>query len=203
MSKANSKITQDYPTSPRMRAIEFLAIGFLSAEEVADKCEITRKTLYNWRQQPSFQESISSRRQELHAAIRTEGVAILENRVNRLNTDWKDLQAVKARRGEKAQQYADEEGEEEYPGMTTGLIVRVETPVKNGVKVEYMVDNGLLGELRAIEMQAAKELGQWTERQDVTSAGKSLASDMSEETLDEQIESLKNRKTAKALPRFP
>lgn len=39
---------------------------------------------------------------------------------------------------------------------------------------EYELDGKLLAELRAHEEQAAKELGQWTERKDLTSDGKQL-----------------------------
>lgn len=39
---------------------------------------------------------------------------------------------------------------------------------------EYVLDKGLMEELRALETQTAKELGQWTEKSDVTTGGQPL-----------------------------
>jgi hypothetical protein len=55
------------------------------------------------------------------------------------------------------------------PGWKTGLMVRTEKQIGAGEKairvVEFAVDTGLLRELRAHEEQAAKELGQWEDKQ--------------------------------------
>jgi len=56
-------------------------------------------------------------------------------------------------------------------GARTGLLVRTEKVIGSGANArivqEYAVDTALLKELRETEIQAAKELGQWSERQEV------------------------------------
>ena len=63
-------------------------------------------------------------------------------------------------------------------GGNTGLLVRQVKGIGKGedfqVVEEYAVDTGLLRELREHEKQAAIELGEWTEKQDVTSGGARL-----------------------------
>lgn len=67
----------------------------------------------------------------------------------------------------------------------TGLVILVETPTKTGVKREWSVDTGLLGELRNIEKQAAQELGQWTEKTETRVSGVVGAVDLSKVPQDE------------------
>jgi len=54
------------------------------------------------------------------------------------------------------------------PGGTTGLLVHDVKSIGNGRNAErvdlFRIDTGLLAELRALEMEVAKELGQWTDR---------------------------------------
>jgi hypothetical protein len=69
-------------------------------------------------------------------------------------------------------------------GGETGLLVRQIKLAASGATVEeFAVDTGLLKELRAHQEQAAKELGQWTEKREVT--GKAEAH-MPEILADEQ-----------------
>jgi hypothetical protein len=59
---------------------------------------------------------------------------------------------------------------ENVPGGRTGLLVRQIKAVGAGVNrklvPEYVVDTGLLREIRATAQQAAEELGQWKDESD-------------------------------------
>jgi hypothetical protein len=60
------------------------------------------------------------------------------------------------------------DGEEEAPGVGTGLLVRQRKMLGGGQfgyeVTEYVFDAALDAALRADEKQAAQELGEWTER---------------------------------------
>ncbi len=56
-------------------------------------------------------------------------------------------------------------------GGKTGLLVK---DYKNGLMAVYKLDAALLKELRDLEREIAIEVGQWTEKKDVTSDGKPL-----------------------------
>jgi hypothetical protein len=147
-------------THKREQAAILLAEDMLSDEQIADRISCGRRTLARWKDHPIFQERVRANIDTFRAAVLTEGVADRINRVQRLDRDWKRLQEVIRERSQKTL--------EDAIGGNTGLIVRRERPSKYGAIIEYEVDTGLLAEVRAIEMQAAKELGQWTERADVT-----------------------------------
>jgi hypothetical protein len=55
----------------------------------------------------------------------------------------------------------------DVPGGTTGLLVK-DYKGKDADQPVYKVDTRLLAELRAHEKQAAEELGQWSEKQELT-----------------------------------
>lgn len=67
---------------------------------------------------------------------------------------------------------------QDVAGGKTGLIVHNVKGVGKGEDFQlidlYEVDTGLLKELREHEKQAAQELGQWTEKKDLTTNGQPL-----------------------------
>lgn len=108
------------------------------------------------------------------AVIRAEGIANKQNRIDRLNDDWRRMQTLRDARAEagKARRVREEQAvlspEDVAAGTETGLLVRQEKPTLHGTIVEYAFDRALLAELRAHEEQAAKELGQWTEKRELS-----------------------------------
>jgi hypothetical protein len=77
------------------------------------------------------------------------------------------------------------------PGGLTGLLVKTNKFSRVGKALqayeEFKADVGLLRELRAIEEQAARELGQWRDKHELTGAdGKPVGIDVSNMT-DEQL----------------
>lgn len=89
-------------------------------------------------------------------------------RVEALQDRWDRMKRVIAERAEDPRM-------QDVPGGTTGLLVERCKKIGNGEDAElvseYEVDTGLLKEMRAHEEQAAKELGQWVEKQEVSGGG--------------------------------
>ena len=139
---------------------------------------------------------------------------MVENRVHALNDRWRLLHQVVAER-------AADPSLAEVPGGSTGLIVRTVKVVKvidqrpfeeqeegpmprMQLVEEFSVDTGLLAEIRNHERQAAQELGQWTERKDITSAGAALTllglQELSDEELDQRLAEAERGKAPQAVP---
>jgi hypothetical protein len=141
------------------QASRLVAEDKLSDEDIASKVKIGRTTLWRWKDHPDFKERVTSLVEAFRQAVLTEGIADRINRVKRLDTDWKRMQALIEARAD--------ETPRDVPGASTGLVVRKEKETKFGTVIEYAADTGLLAELRATEMQAAKELGQWVEKSNI------------------------------------
>jgi len=113
--------------------------------------------------------SIAERITELQAAISkslvVQAITIKEARLRAVNDRWLKLQQVIAER-------ASDPNMQEIPGGKTGLLAHDQKGVGAGAAAEvidvYEVDTGLLKELREHEVQAAKELGQWSEKAEIT-----------------------------------
>jgi hypothetical protein len=144
---------------------------------------VVDRQLRRWKAHPDFAARVDQQRAALHAALVDQGIANRQNRVDALNERWRRMQLVIDAR---AITHAD------VPGGNTGLLVRqvklvkmysstsdpndVDEPDAADVLIsakmsqevaEYAVDTALLKELREHEKQAAQELGQWTEKQEI------------------------------------
>lgn len=192
-------------TQARERAALLVAEDARPDREIAAEVGVSERTLERWKQRPEFVARVAAHVEAFRQAVLTQGIADRVNRVQRLDADWDALRVVQKRRAEAAllaalvrrekvreesPELAEAELEhfEEYPGMMTGRIVRVETPTKMGMKLEYQVDTGLQSELRALEMQAARELGQWIDRSESTVHDNSAV-----ESLQRKLDSLAAR----------
>lgn len=169
-------------TSQREDAAAMVAGDRQADDVIADKLGINRATLYRWKQEPEFAARVEEHRKAWREHVRNHGIADREARVRALNERWGLLQQV-------IQERALDEGMAGIPGGKSGLLVRqvklvkvlaealpgiigsdgVLSPTKLTQEVaEYAVDTGLLAELRAHEKQAAQELGQWSEKREVS-----------------------------------
>ena len=88
---------------------------------------------------------------------------------------------------------ANNPGMASIPGGPTGLLVKTSKVVRVGKELrvyeEFKADVGLLRELRAIEEQTARELGQWREKREfsgVVGNGIDVAS-LTDEQLEERL----------------
>lgn len=152
-------------TKPRIEAAQLLAEDDLTDAEIASQVGVTRAGLAKWKVHPSFAGRVAEIVAEIESEIRIRGIARQMKRVDALQHRWLLMKRVIAERSE-----ADEM--QGVAGGTTGLLVRTFKVVGNGpdahVVPEFAVDTGLLKELREHEKQAAQELGQWTEKKQVT-----------------------------------
>lgn len=151
-------------SKPALQAAVLLAADDINHEEIAKQSETSVTTLWRWRQHPEFQERVQEHEVALQAAMLRHAVAKRHKRLavlDKLHT--KALAVIEAR---------GEEMADEAPGAETGLLVKSYKVVGQGptaqLMTEYAVDTPLMREIRAIEEQAAKELGQWEEKQAIT-----------------------------------
>lgn len=138
-----------------------LAEDAVSDDEISAQVGITRAALKKWKARPEFQSRIAEIvNQRKDAALRF-SIAQQDKRIAAIDDRWKRMHRVIEARAE--------EMEGEVAGGETGLLVRQIKLSNTGIQVEeYAVDTGLLKEMRALEEQAAKELGQWIDRKEHT-----------------------------------
>lgn len=161
MRPAKTKFT--WRTNSR-RAALLVAQDKLTDERIATECGVSKATLERWKDHPDFRAKVSKRTEEILASLRDKGIAEKSNRIASLNDRWEKLHQVIRERGADPSMV-------DIPGGTTGLVVRqlksIGVGQQNQMVEEYVVDTGTLAEMRAMELQAAKELGQLIERKDV------------------------------------
>lgn len=154
-------------THVKQDAARHVAEDVLSDASIAEQLGINRRTLTRWKQHPTFVARVAELRAAWAQAVADEGLANRKNRVAALNDRWQRMLQVIDERG-------DDPAMVDVPGGPTGLLVHQTKAVGAGKQQtlidEYAVDTGLLRELRAHEEQAAKELGQWTDRSELTVA---------------------------------
>lgn len=146
-------------------AAQLVSVDELTDEQIAQRAKVTRQTLSNWKANPEFAARVDQHIADCRARIRKRGIAVIENRVRALQDRWDRMHRVIAERAEAPEMQS-------VPGGKTGLMVRDIKSVGAGTAAKfvdvYEVDTGLLRELREHEQQAAKELGQWTEKREHT-----------------------------------
>lgn len=136
-------------------------------------------TLSLWSRAHNWQQRLAEIAEAERQAIIARGIAERQNRIDAQNERWrKMLQVIEER--------SRDPKLAEVPGGQTGLIVaspvlvkvyrakrktegeELSSTRKTVVLHEYAVDAALLKELRELEKHTAQELGQWTEKADLT-----------------------------------
>ncbi len=148
------------PASQRAKrelAASLLAEDRLTDAEIAARAGISRSTLARWKRSTQFQQRIAHHQAAQADSIVATGIASRRARIEALNDRWQRLQRIIA---ERAEVFGDRgpDGKPLVPGGGTGLLMHF---AKSG---EFVLDAALLRELRAVEEQAARELGQWVDR---------------------------------------
>lgn len=164
--RANSlKLDKPFPWTPAsLKAAELLAENELSLNEVAQSVGVMRGSLWAWRQHPQFAEAVAERASEIVTAMYKHYIAKKHKRIAALD-----------RLHKKALDVIDQRAKDPmlalFPGGNTGLLVRTEKQMGIGRNattiVEAQFDRALVAEIRAIQEQAARELGQWVEKAEV------------------------------------
>lgn len=145
-------------TAKQLKAARLFADG-LSQADVAEAMGIKLDMARRWYDQPLFKAEIEAFVEADREAIRKEGIANKQNRMDEYNRRWREMKALMRARAE-WDVLAD------VPGGNTGLLCRD----FKGVMPIYKVDAALLREMRELEKQAAIEIGDWTEKKELTGA---------------------------------
>lgn len=149
----------------RREAAQLIAEGKLSYEAISRKLNVTSRAIFDWRQDAEFQAHVNAITEDFKQAVRRRGIAVLERRVAAQNDRWLRLQQlIEARANDPAMQ--------DVPGGTTGTLVRQYKQLGQGPSAitveEYVFDAAVFKELREIEKHASQELGQWTEKKELS-----------------------------------
>lgn len=112
-----------------------------------------------------IRDRVAEVRIEISNALKASLIRDVNARIDALQDRWERMKTVIAER-------AVDPAMQDAPGGKTGLLCRTEKSIGSGfdaqIVEEYAVDTGLLKELRAHEEQAARELGQWTEKTEIS-----------------------------------
>ncbi|MHB0871407.1 MAG: hypothetical protein ACYC66_18200 [Chloroflexota bacterium] len=184
-----AKRGESWWTGQKEEAALLVAQDDLTNEEIASRIGITRRSLQSWKQRPEFALRVLDLVAAMAEAVKGRGIAERQNRVAALDERWEKLHRVMAAR---ARELADVPGgdtgllvrdlrlikvypttadgdEAEETGDPEGAeIVAIDEGVAAGRRAvlvaKYLLDVGLLRELREHEKQAAIELGQWDDK---------------------------------------
>ena len=152
-------------TEQKEKAATLLAQDDLTDVEIAERVAVSPRALYQWKARSEFRERVTSNVEALRQAALSVGIADKARRMRRLDRDWRRLQRVMDERAESLEM-------QDAPGGQTGTLVRQIRGIGRGedfqLVEEFAVDTGLLAELRQIEKQAAQEMGQWVDRQELS-----------------------------------
>jgi hypothetical protein len=164
-------------TNAQKAAAELVALDTKLDRDIAAEIGVTKITLERWKRLSAFQTHVAAVAEAQRAAIRAEGIANKQNRIDAYNDRWSKLTAIIEARaasptpsetnGERGSSDDDDDGPIErlpVPGWETGLLVKVVRTMGKAVEIRYEVDGVILKELRDHEKQAAQELGQWVEK---------------------------------------
>ncbi len=171
-------MSPERPAGPgrRERAAFLVAEDTLPDVEIAAQAGITKRQLERWKLETDFASMVTAHKTELRAGVVRRGIASKQERLDDLTEIRRRLWQIAEERAEHEREYLTKHPTATaLPGADTGLVIR-RWKVAGGIKVEeYEPDTALTGEIRATLKQAAQELGDWTEKRDVTSGGEKVA----------------------------
>jgi hypothetical protein len=140
---------------PATRA--YVEAGFAESGADQSACRLLKK--------PGVEKRVRELQAEIGAKLDKRTIRDLNERLNEYQTRWDKMRTVTQERAEAPEM-------QDVPGGRTGLLVRTIKSIGSGEKAttveEFAVDTGLLREIRELELQVSKELGQFVEKHDVT-----------------------------------
>ena len=154
-------------TKKRELAAQLCADDALSDAKIAERVGVALRSLTRWKSAPEFQARVAEHVDAWKIEIRKRGLAIKERRIESYIRDFEATNTILVERGN---QQVDAVSVESFPyagGASTGFIVQdfkgkdADTPV-------YSFDAALMRERLNIRKQLAQELGEWTEKQELT-----------------------------------
>lgn len=172
----------------REQAAQLVAEDRFPDVKIAEICEISEACLSKWKKRPEFAERVKELTAIYGERVLKYGLARRERRLAVLSEMHEKILTLIDARAKDPEMVA-------IPGGLTGLLVKTNKLSRVGkalqVYEEFKADVGLLKELRAIEEQAARELGQWRDKHELSGAhGKPIGIDvstLSDEELNERL----------------
>jgi hypothetical protein len=164
-------------TGPRRRAVELVAQDLLSDVEIAQELGIGKATLERWKKAPAFVEAVVEATEAAAEALRLEGIANKQNRIDGMVQRAFALQKIIKERGEDPHLSSFPGGSTGYVGADLKLIKVIDETAtddegnrrtETGYK-EFWVhffDKTIWDAALSIEKQIAQETGQWEEKID-------------------------------------
>jgi transposase-like protein len=158
----------------REQAAQLIAEGRYEYSDIAEKIGVDRRTLHKWRQEPKFAARVDHISREFADGFKKLAIARQEYRLRSLNRLHLKLETL-------LDQRAADMAKESIPGGDQGVIVRQYKVSGENQVTEYVFDRAVFQEMRAIQEQAAKELGQLVEKHEHKI---NSVKDLSDEELD-------------------
>lgn len=150
------------------RAALLLAQNDMNQIRIAEEVGTTDVTISNWKREAEFMARVASHMDEIEQEMLRLPIAKRVVRLRRLNDLQERLQLVL---DDRQNAYKNDEG---IVGGRSGVITKQTKSVGYGKNTEIIqeaaFDASIVREMRAIDEQAAKELGQWIDKGELTGA---------------------------------
>jgi hypothetical protein len=159
----------------RRRAVELVAQDILTDVEIAKKLQTNKTTLERWKRHPAFAAAVEEAIAAEVAALKAEGIANKQNRIDEAKQRHDALKVITGERG------ADEHIGS-FPGGKTGFVAaslklikiidetvedehgNKHTEIRYKEFWEHSFDKSLFDAFASLEKQIAQETGQWEEK---------------------------------------
>lgn len=141
----------------KARAARLVAEDNLTDEQIAGQAKVTDRQLRNWKQEPAFRQAVSEHIAQITEQVLSQGIARLDKRLAAKQDRWRRLQRA-------IEEQADNPDVKDRPGGKSGFLFHREIPTRFGTIEEYTLQTGVSAEMRALEMDAARDTGQYVER---------------------------------------
>jgi hypothetical protein len=145
----------------QLTAAMLLADGELPLPEIARKAGTTAETIREWMRKDTngFRSQVQQFVDIVRECLIIEGIGNKSKRVARLNDEWRSLIAIVQQRRLLAEEKV-KNGEQVSIEERSGLYRLVTRQYRSHTSEEWVFDADLSAALRALELQAARELGQ-------------------------------------------
>lgn len=165
-------------TIKRRRAAQLVADGRLSHTEIAQQVGISESCLTSWKANAEFALGVESNVEAVRQRLRTQSIQTKQVRLERVSDLFERMwNLIEARSGDM---------NDEVAGGSTGLLAREVRSVGEELHYQYKFDAALTREIRETMKQMAIELGEWTEKRELS--GKIDVTRLSDDELKALIE---------------
>lgn len=151
-----------------IKAAVLVAEDDMNDERIAEAVGTSHYTLGKWKSHPEFKERVALNLEALERAMLRLPIAKKRKRVQQLDDMNRRLMLLVE---DREAAYAEDK---DVIGGRTGLVVKQTRLLGTGkdarIVEEFAFDRPVVMELRATQEQAAKELGQWVDKGEITGA---------------------------------